>query len=157
MWCVLVDSAPDCCTAIPGSIPPPGTPTSENFRRKNHPRKENEDVFCKVLYCKKVEFFSSVTRGFPYTPGTGGRRWCGGRVSGGRGGVRRRCVRLNVRRGWSGSGGPRAADSASTSCPTYRTDTLFPQRWRKAFSPRPGQIRFSHKGDTKLYQLLCGL
>ncbi len=24
----------DCCTAVPGSIPPPGTPPSENFSRK---------------------------------------------------------------------------------------------------------------------------
>ncbi len=30
----LVDSALDCCTAVPGLIPAPGTPPTENFSRK---------------------------------------------------------------------------------------------------------------------------
>ncbi len=60
----LVDSAPDCYTAVPGSIPPPGTPPSENFCRKpsaddllsagRKPQRRifNEDESCKILYCK---------------------------------------------------------------------------------------------------------
>jgi hypothetical protein len=63
----LVDSTQDCCTAVPGSIPPPDTPTLRKIlqeaqhrrfaqRRKNHPSEENLMRMNLVKYCiVKVE------------------------------------------------------------------------------------------------------
>jgi hypothetical protein len=63
----LADSALDCCTAVPDSIPPPGTPPSEKLqqeaqrrrfaqRRKKHPGEENLMRMNLVKYCTvKVE------------------------------------------------------------------------------------------------------
>ncbi len=73
----FVDSAPDCCIAVPSSIPPPGTPPSLGKLLQEGPaqmicsaqeeppqrRKFNEDESFKIPYCKSKKKYIKKSTG----------------------------------------------------------------------------------------------